>query len=217
MPIRVVIIDDEVVLTKIMVLHFENRPGIEVVGTAHTGMAAISLAKEQTIDVAVVDIRIPGMSGIEITRELLKLQPSMKILGFTGDFVERRVKKMLKAGAQGLLIKGCPTEELCDAIRKVHAGQHYLCNATYTNLFADYIQKLQQENEEPLEKLTIREIEILRLVLEGHSNQDIAQNLHITTTTVEGHRTSIMKKLNMTSLIELTKFGIRVGLISLLE
>jgi DNA-binding NarL/FixJ family response regulator len=217
MSIRTVIVDDDRSVTKVLGLRLDSEPDIHVVGTANSGEAALELARKKPIDVAIVDIRLPGMSGIEITRELLKVQPEMKVIGLTGDFVKARVDKMLASGAQGLVIKGGGAHALCEAVRKVHSGDLYFCELTAKRLFSDHLNGLRKEHEKLLERLTPRELEILQLVLEGCCNRDIAHRLDVAKKTVEGHRTRMMKKLEMNSTVELTKFGIRIGLVSVLD
>ena len=211
MTIRVLLADDHRVLLDALCAMLEKEPDVELVGTAADGRTALELVRHLEPDIAVLDIGMPGLNGIEATARLLARHPSLKVIALSGYSDKRFVLEMLKAGAAGYVTKAVAGTELVRAIRAVAKGQSYLCpeaaSAVVSDVTADSRRRLT-----PAGRLGRREREVLQLLAEGQRSPSIAARLHISVATVEVHRRNIMRKLGLHSIAELTKYAIREGL-----
>mgnify|MGYP001217470158 CR=1 FL=1 len=213
--VTVLIVDDHKIVREGLISLLTRESEITVVGEADTGRLAVQLARELKPDVVVMDISMPDMNGIEASREIREEMPGCRILALSMHAEHRFVTELLKAGANGYMLKDCASDELVTGIRAVAAGDTYLSPKVSTFLVSDYMKRLQ-ENSAPLTSvLSMREREVLQLLAEGHNTKEIAFSLDISIKTIEAHRTTIMKKLDIHSVAELTKFAIREGLTSL--
>ena len=188
----------------------EKEPGIEVVGVAGTGDELLALVADKPVDIACVDIGMPAMNGIETTRRLLTLRPNIKVIGVSAFSDRQFVLDLLNAGARGYVTKAEAGEELLRAIHTVQLGKTYLCPdvaATVTNALLDNTPR-----DTSVPRITARERQVLQLIAEGHTSGRIADRLHLAASTVEVHRRNIMRKLDLHSVAELTKYAIRNGL-----
>jgi two-component system response regulator NreC len=166
-------------------------------------------------DVVVMDITMPALSGLEATRQIKKRFPEVKVLILTMHATEEYVFQILRAGASGYVVKQAAPAELISAIRAVCRGESFLSPAISRKVVEEYIRQAEAiEGKDSYDRLTDREREVLQLVAEGHSNQEIAGLLHISVKTVETHRTNLMAKLDIHSTAELTRYAIRKGVIS---
>ena len=190
----------------------EQEKNIVVVGECGDGHTAIELAATLTPDVVVMDISLPGLNGIDATREIVAQSPARRVLALSMHADKRFLSGILEAGAVGFLPKDCAYAELVTAIRVVHAGQVYLSPAISKVVISDYRSRL---NGAGSAELTVREREILQRIAEGHSAKEIAANLGLSQKTVETHRQKIMEKLDLYSVAELTKYAVREGITSL--
>jgi len=190
----------------------EQEKNIVVVGECGDGHTAIELAATLTPDVVVMDISLPGLNGIDATREIVAQSPARRVLALSMHADKRFLSGILEAGAVGFLPKDCAYAELVTAIRVVHAGQVYLSPAISKVVINDYRSRL---NGAGSAELTVREREILQRIAEGHSAKEIAANLGLSQKTVETHRQKIMEKLDLYSVAELTKYAVREGITSL--
>ena len=213
--IRLLLVDDhEVVRTGLRML-LESQSDIKILAEASTGAEAIRLAKEIKPDVVVMDITLPDITGIEATRRLKERQPEIAVVALTIHEDEQYFFEMLQAGASGYVPKRAAPEDLISAIGAAFAGEIYLYPSLAKALVSDYLGRSRTNPEEAsLEALTPREAEVLELLAEGLSNDEIAERLVISRHTVARHRENLMGKLNLHSRSELVKYAIRKGLIA---
>lgn len=211
--IRVLVVDDHAIMRDGIRALIGLHNDIEIVGEASEGKEAIDKAQELMPDVIIMDIAMAGMDGFEATRRIAKKTPKVKILVLTQYDNKEYILSMIKAGAAGYVPKRALGSELVSAIRTVHRGDSFLYPSAAAVLIENYRQ--QPGEEEPYDRLTAREREILKLIAEGHTSREIADMLFISLKTVLGHRTKIMEKLDLHNRAELVKYAVRKGLVSL--
>ncbi len=213
MSIRVLVADDHQIVRKGLVMLLQSEADIEVVAEVGDGRSAIesALALNPGVDVAVMDIVMPGMGGIEATRRLHKEGIAVVALSMHSD--RHFVVEMFRAGARAFLLKDCATEELVGAIRAVIEGLAYLGPSIQraTGVSLESIGDFLAQGE-LAEELTPREREVLQLIAEGKSSREMASSLDVSVKTIENHRQSLMNKLDLHSVADLTKYAIRLGL-----
>jgi two-component system response regulator NreC len=226
--IRLMLVDDHEVIRVGLKTFLQTQPDFEVVAEAGNGEDAIDRAMESHPDVILMDITMPGVDGMEATRRLRVLCPKCLVLALTVHDDKQYLMQMLAAGASGYITKQAAAEELVEAIHTIASGNVYLQPALARWLLEDY-QRLSGQRASPrtvqseeadgrvigLEILSLRERQVLEMVAQGVSNQDIGQRLELSHKTIARHRERIMKKLNMHSRTELVKFAIRTGLVQL--
>ncbi len=212
MTIRILLADDHQIVREGLAALLDGQPGIEVVGFALDGREAVKLAEELSPDLLLMDVAMPGMNGVEATRQLASQLPQVKVLCLSMHVERRFVSAVLEAGAAGYLLKDCAREELAEAIRQVSAGRSYLSPAVAATVVEDYAARLAGRLPRNASALSGREREVLQLLAEGASTREIAQRLHLSTKTVGSHRERIMRKLGLDSIAALTKYAIRHGL-----
>ncbi|HLB47248.1 MAG TPA: response regulator transcription factor [Anaerolineales bacterium] len=210
---KVLIADDHTIVRSGVRLLLQAEPDIEVVGEALDGGQAVTMAESLRPDVVLMDIAMPGTSGLEATRQIKSRFPEMCVLVLTMHRSDEYFFEMLKAGASGYILKGADTSELIGAIRTVARGEVFLYPAMAKELLRDYLSRLQESDSSGQPALTPREKEILRLLAEGHSNKEIAEKLVVSPSTIHSHRTNLMKKLNLSSRYELIQYARQRGLI----
>src|SRR5579863_9804523 len=214
MTIHILLADDHTILRAGLKMMLNAQPDMEVVGEAQDGKHAISEAYRLQPDIVLMDITMPDMSGIEATRHIKKTQPEVKILVLTMHENEEYVFQALRAGASGYMLKEAADTELITALHVVYDGQFYLSPTAQSVMVGDYLQRVKSgEEKDSYSNLTEREREILNLVAEGYTNNQIAEQLVISPKTVDTHRTHIMDKLNLHSRAELVKYAMRRGLL----
>jgi DNA-binding NarL/FixJ family response regulator len=212
MAIRILLADDHMIVREGMRSILEKENDMDVVAVADNGRMALQLAGELRPDVVVMDIAMPEMNGIEATRRLSGEMPGIRVLILSMHSARRFVVETLAAGAKGYLLKDCASEELVSGIRTVAADETYLSPKVADIIVRDYIKRLPESQQPDLAILSSREGEVLQLVAEGLNTKEIAFTLGISAKTVETHRQQIMKKLNLYSVAELTRYAIREGL-----
>jgi len=213
--IRVILADDHSVMRRGLRLILEQQEDVEVLGEANDGREAVSMAAALHPDVAVLDITMPNLNGIEAARQISDKQPNIAIVVLSMHADEGYVLRALKAGARGYLLKESPEADFISAIRSVSAGKAFFSPAVSRLLVEDYVRRLQDKDiEDSYELLTPREREILQLIAEGKSNKDVANMLNLSLYTVETHRSNILEKLNLHSVPELILYAVRKGVIS---
>jgi len=206
--------DDHTILRAGLRMMLNAQRDIEVIGEAGDGRQAISEAQRLLPDVILMDITMPECNGIEATRQVKRLQPETRVLVLTMHENEEYLFQMLRAGAAGYILKEALDTELINAIRVVYSGRFYLSPSAQSMMVGDYLQRVRSgEERDSYSALTEREREILKLVAEGHTNNQIAERLFISPKTVDTHRTHIMDKLNLHSRAELVKYAMRRGLL----
>jgi two-component system response regulator NreC len=213
--VKLLLVDDhEVVRTGLRML-LENQPHIKILGEASTGLQALEMADSLNPDVVIMDITLPDISGIEATRQLKQSHPDLPVVALTIHEDEQYLFEMLQAGASGYVPKRAAPEDLLNAIQAVHAGEVYIYPTLAKLLVADFISRASEGvNKATVNGLTPREQEVLFVLAEGLSNDEIADKLAISRHTVARHRENVMRKLNLHSRSELVKYAIRKGLIN---
>jgi DNA-binding NarL/FixJ family response regulator len=214
MTIRIVLVDDHVMLREGLHAILEGQPDMEVVGEAADGLEAVRLVDQVAPHVVVMDIAMPGMNGLEATRRIKKAHPDCCVLVLSQYDDREYVLSVLKAGASGYVLKRSAGAELARAIRSVSAGEPALDPKAARAVMDAFVANAADESEEPA-PLTDREREVLILIAEGYSNQQIACTLHISSKTVEAHRGNIMTKLGLHNRTDLVKYAIRKRLVQI--
>jgi DNA-binding NarL/FixJ family response regulator len=206
---RVLIADDHGIVRSGLRLLLERQPEIEVVAEAADGAEARELAIRERPDLAILDVRMPKLTGLQATREIREHAPDVAVLILSMHDDERYLFEALKAGASGYVLKAQADTELLEAIHAVQRGEPFLTPEAQRSLIRDLLARGSDAEEE----LTPREEEIVKLVAEAHTTKEIAAILHLSEKTVENHRGSAMRKLGMRDRVELVRYAIRRGLI----
>jgi len=213
MNITVFLADDHGVVRNGLRLLLEANHDIKVVGEASQGQEAVQRVAEVRPDVTILDIGMPGLNGIEVTRRIRELWPTAKILILSIHSTAEHIFQALQAGALGYLLKESAGSEVVKAVRAVYAGRRYLSEKISETIIEDYVrQRQREETKSPLERLSSRERQILQLVVEGKSSAEIAEILYLSPKTVETYRSRLMQKLGTSGLPSLIKFAIQHGL-----
>jgi DNA-binding NarL/FixJ family response regulator len=212
-PIRILLADDHALVRRGVRLILDGEPDLEVVAEAGDGAEAIALARTHEVDLAVLDVAMPRMTGLQAARELSALQPRLRILMLTMYDNEQYFFEALKAGACGYVLKSVADRDLVAACRAAMRGEPFLYPGAVTALIRNYLDRVRRGEEVPDRVLTAREEEVLKLVAEGHSSKEIAEALFISVKTVQRHRANLLQKLGLRDRLELTRYAIRAGLI----
>lgn len=214
--IRIIIVDDHAIVREGVRAIIEAQPDIEVVAEATNGEEAVASTAELHPDIVLMDITMPGMNGLEATRQIKQDNPDVKILVLTMHESDDYFFSILEAGAFGYFIKGGSSSELISALRAVWHGDVFIYPTMAKKLLSDYLQRVKfGQDENTYDGLTNREREVLKLVAEGNTNQEIADLLVLSAATVQTHRAHIMAKLGLHNRTELIKYAIRRGFITL--
>ena len=212
MIIRVLLVDDHRLLREALRAVLEKVSDIEVVGEAGDARTALERSRVLKPDVAVIDIGLPDLNGMELTARLKETDANLKVVALSAYADKRFVAEMLRCGASAYVIKASAGTELVRALQAVMAGQSYLCPEIAGALIAE-VRASQTEDQAP--RLARREREVLRMIAQGMRSQAIGEQLHISVGTVEVHRRNIMRKLGLHTIAELTRYAIREGIASL--
>jgi len=213
---RVLLAEDHTIVRKGLSALLEAEEGIEVIGEAQDGREALLKTEQLQPDVVIMDITMPGLNGLEATRQIKKRFPKVKVLILTVHSDEEYVRQILHAGASGYLVKQAAPQELVFAIDSVRRGESYLSPSVSGMVVKGYVDHAAgADDDSTLRRLTDREREVLQLIAEGKSTRDIAELLHMSVKTAETHRARLMGKLDIHSTAELTQYAIRKGVISL--
>lgn len=216
MSIRIIIVDDHEVVRSGIKMLLDNVEDIDVVGEGSSGEDALELAEKLQPDVIVMDVSMPGMGGIEATQLIKQKMPEIQILALTIHEGQDYFFQMLQAGASGYVPKRSASNVLIEAIYQVAKGNAFIEPKITRLLVTDYVERVREGDEaDSFDGLTEREQEVLTHIAEDYTNQEIANMLNISVKTVERHRENIMGKLGLHTRIELVKYAIRKGLISL--
>jgi DNA-binding NarL/FixJ family response regulator len=191
----------------------DAQPDLEVVAEAGDGAEAVERGLQDDIDLAILDIAMPRMTGLHAARELHRRRPKLRILMLSMHENERYLYEALKAGASGYVVKTVADRDLVEASRAAMRGERFLYPGAMTPLIEDFLHRARQDLPVPEEPLTPREQEVVKLVAEGYTNKQIAETLVISEKTVERHRANILEKLGMRDRVEVTRYAIRQGLI----
>jgi DNA-binding NarL/FixJ family response regulator len=214
--IRVLICDDHALFRRGLVMVLESEDGIEVVAEAEDGEDAVAKAEDAAPDVILMDVRMPKMSGIEATRAIADAVPSAKILMLTVSDEEEDLYEAVKAGATGYLLKEISIEEVANAIRAVTTGQSLISPSMASKLLSEFNNLAKQAQQKVLApKLTDRELQVLKLVAQGLSNREVAEQLFISENTVKNHVRNILEKLHLHSRMEAVVYAVREKLLDI--
>jgi two-component system response regulator NreC len=214
MAIRVVLADDHAVLREGVRMVLEAQPGISVVGEAADGRQALELVEQLDPDVAVMDIAMPNLNGSEATRQIRRRFPRTQVVILTMHESHQYLVQIVRVGAVGCVLKRAAGTELVAAVRAAARGESFFSPAIASLLLNDYRTRLRHQTTDESEILTEREREVLQMVAEGHTSQEIADFLTLSIKTVQSHRAHIMEKLDVHDRTELVKYAIRVGAIT---
>ena len=215
MTVRILIADDHKILREGLKSLLEKQPEFAVVAEAQDGLSAISAAKKHKPDIAILDIGMPDLNGIEVTRRIRSEMAETRVIALSMHADRRFVMGILEAGANGYLLKDSAFAELITAVTAVAKGKMYLSPSIAETVVKNSLEKLDRKEEGSSVLLSGREREVLQMIAEGKSTKEIALKLFVSTKTVETHRKQIMDKLNIRTVAGLTKYAIREGLTSL--
>jgi DNA-binding NarL/FixJ family response regulator len=214
--IRVLVVDDHTIVRDGICALLALAGDIEVVGEAINGSEALKMVKELIPDVVLMDIAMPIMGGLEATRRIHKEFPTTKVLVLTQYDDKEYVFPVIEAGASGFISKAAASSELASGIRSIYRGDSYLSPSVAKLMVENFQQTASKRaSQDPYGQLTERERDVLKLLAEGHSTQEIADMLVITPKTVEGHKTNLMAKLGIHNRIDLVKYALRKGIITI--
>jgi DNA-binding NarL/FixJ family response regulator len=211
--VRILLADDHDVVRQGLRRLLEEQARWTVCGEARNGREAVRLCQELMPDIAILDVSMPELNGLEATRQIRKVSPATEILVFTMHQSEQLVRDMLTAGARGYLLKSDAAANIVDAISSLAAHRPYFNMRVSETVLAGYLQLIEKENhatrQKPGDTLTAREREILQLLAEGKANKEVARQLSIGVKTVEAHRASIMRKIGANSIVDIVRYAVR--------
>ena len=205
---RVLIADDHGIVRSGVKLLLDRQPDIEVIAEAEDGVDAVQKVIEHRPDVAVLDVSMPRMTGLQATHEIKQQAPETQVLILSMHDDERYLFEALRAGAAGYVLKRAADQDLVDAVRAAGRGEPFLTASAQQTLIRDFLDR----DSEPQE-LSPREQEVVKLIAEAHTNKEIAEILHLSEKTVESHRARVLQKLGMRDRVELVRYAIRRGLV----
>jgi DNA-binding NarL/FixJ family response regulator len=208
---RILLADDHNVVRGGLRLVLDSEPDLEVVAEASDGLEAVNRALENEVDLAILDVAMPRLTGLQAARELSKRKPDMKTLILSMHDNERYFFEALRAGASGYVLKTAADRDLVEACRATMRGEPFVYPGAVKALIRDHLERVRGDGTDEL--LTPRELEIVKLVAEGYSTKEIAEALVISKKTVERHRANILDKLGMRDRVALTRYAIRRGLV----
>jgi DNA-binding NarL/FixJ family response regulator len=208
--ISVLIADDHGIVRSGLRMLLDRQTDINVVGEADDGVEALELAQAAHPDVAVLDVSMPRMTGLQAAREIVSYAPETRVLLLSMHDDERYFFEGLEAGAAGYVLKRAADTDLIDAVRTVATGQTFLSGETQRSLMRDWLDGRRDEHSD---QLTPRELEVVKLIAEAHTNRQIADTLKLSEKTVESHRANLLSKLGMRDRVELVRYAIRRGLV----
>mgnify|MGYP000962199530 CR=1 FL=1 len=211
--IKVLLAEDHTIVRKGLRSLLDGEADIYVVGEAENGQQAVEKTQLLLPDVVLMDITMPVLNGLEATRQIKSLHPSIKVVVLTVHSTQEYVFQILQAGGSGYVLKQAAVSELIQAIRAVFQGDSFLSPSISRQVVDEY-GRLAVAMEDKFDRLTAREREVLQMVAEGRTNRQIAGLMHLTVKTVEAHRASLMNKLGLHSIAELTKYALRKGIAS---
>src|SRR5215212_2529553 len=207
--VRILIADDHGIVRTGLRMLLENQQDMDVIAEASDGATARDIAIRERPDLAILDVRMPKLTGLQATREIREQAPDVAVLILSMHDEERYLFEALKAGASGYVLKRAADQDLLDAIHAVERGEPFLTPDAQRALIRDVLDRGSVREED----LTPREQEVVKLVAEAHTNREIAEILHLSEKTVENHRANAMRKLGMRDRVELVRYAIRKGLI----
>ncbi|MFE9203509.1 response regulator [Micromonospora sp. NPDC007230] len=212
-PTRILLADDHGLVRRGVRLILDNEPDLTVVAEAADGAEAVELARTAAPDLAILDIAMPRLTGLQAARQMSRALPDLRILMLTMYDNEQYFFEALRVGAAGYVLKSAADRDLIDACRAAMRDEPFLYPGAVTTLVRDYLGRGSSPDTATARRITDREEEVLKLVAEGHSSKQIADLLFLSVKTVERHRSNILQKLGLRDRLELTRYAIRAGLI----
>lgn len=213
--IRILLVDDHKIMRDGLSAVLERETDFEIAAEAANGRDAVNVARSLQPDVIIMDVVMPDVNGIDATIQIRRDSPNARIIALTMHSDKNYLTRMLRAGTVGYLLKDCAAEELVKAVRDVAAGKRYISSDIATLLLDDYAEKGLQAEPDGEAQLNPRETEFLRLLSEGHSAREIADQLQVSIKTIERSRAQLMEKLQLFSVAELIKYAVRSGISTL--
>jgi DNA-binding NarL/FixJ family response regulator len=213
-PARILIADDHAMVRRGLRMVIDAEPDLRVVAEAGDGAEAVAIARDDAeLDLAVIDVSMPRMTGLQSAAELSRIRPDLRTLMLSMHDNDQYLFEALKAGASGYVLKSAADRDLVEACRAVLRGQPFLYPSGIAALIRDYLERARAGEQVPQDPLTPRELEVVKLIAEAHTNDQIAALLNISRYTVERHRENVLAKLGMRDRVELTRYAIRRGLV----
>jgi DNA-binding NarL/FixJ family response regulator len=213
METRILLADDHAVVRNGLRMVLDAQPDLEVIAEAGDGAEAVRTAIAQDVDLAILDISMPRMTGLHAARELTRRRPDVRVLILSMHENEQYLYEALKAGASGYVVKTLADRDLVEACRATMRGEPFLYPGATTALIRAFLHREGNDQDVRQGPLSPRELEVVKLIAEGHSSRQIAQTLTISEKTVERHRANILEKLGMRDRVQLTRYAIRRGLV----
>ncbi len=210
---RILLADDHALVRRGLKLMLDAEPDLEVVAEAGDGAEAVRLALGEAVDLAIIDISMPRMTGLQAIAELRRRRPELRTLILSMHENEQYLYEALKAGASGYVLKTVADRDLVEACRAAIRGEAFVYPGVMTSLIRDYLRQAHQDEPIRADPLTPREREVVKLIAESYSTREIADALVISEKTVDRHRANILEKLGMHDRVELTRYAIRRGLV----
>jgi DNA-binding NarL/FixJ family response regulator len=215
MRMRIVLADDHGIVRRGMRSLLDTEPGVEVIGEAANGREALKLLETLRPDIAILDVAMPMLNGIEVTAQAMKAMPDLKVIILSMYADESYVVRALTAGARAYLLKEATEEDLLPAVRAVAQGRSFFSPAISKILLTDYVRHLKQRGmEDTYDMLSDREKEVLQLLAEGKTNKEVAALLNLSLSTIETHRLKLMQKLELHNTAEIVLYAVRKGIIA---
>lgn len=212
MATKVLLVDDHEIMREGISALLRRYSEFEVVGQAADGRQALEMVSQLEPDIIIMDVGMPNLNGVDATKQLLSINPRLKVMALSTHSDGAVVAKMIKAGAMGYILKESAFEELIEGLNTLLDGRTFLCNKISKVVFSEYIGMVSNSKTINGDGLTGREREVLQLVAEGHTTKEIAEILNLSTKTIDSHREHIMEKLGIRNIAGLTKYAIREGM-----
>ncbi|WP_447602974.1 response regulator [Nitrospira sp. Nam80] len=213
MSIKILLADDHPLVRQGVRTILQAEGDISIAGETGDGLEVVPLTESLRPDIILLDLMIPSISGLEVTRQITKRIPRVKVIVLSMYSTEAYVLEALRNGAAGYVLKSASMDELIKAVREVTAGRHYLSPPLSETIIEAYVKKTDSSAIDPYETLTSREREVLHLVVSGHSTINVAAKLFISPRTVETHRSNLMRKLSLNSQTDLVLYAVRRGIV----
>ena len=210
---RLLLADDHPVVRSGLIAVFDPHPDLDVVAEAEDGFEAVEVALAEDVDLAILDVSMPGLTGLQAARRLKERRPEIKTLMLSMHDNEQYFFEALKVGASGYVLKNAANRDLVDACRAALRGEPFLYPPAVRAVIRDYLQRAASGEEVPEDPLSPRELEVVKLLAEGHSADEVAEILIISPKTVNRHRENVFEKLGMRNRVELTRYAVRRGLV----
>jgi DNA-binding NarL/FixJ family response regulator len=210
---RLLLADDFPVVRSGLRAIFDPYPDLEVVAEADDGLEAVEMALAEEVDLAILDVSMPGLTGLQAAARLKKVRPEIRTLMLSMHDNEQYFFEALKVGSAGYVLKNAANRDLVDACRAALRGEPFLYPPAVRAVMRDFLERAKSGEKVPEDPLTPRELEVVKLISEGHSSDEVAEMLVISTRTVDRHRENVFEKLGMHNRVELTRYAIRRGLV----